>query len=635
MPRPWYKTACLVAALGVALATGACSKMTVPRLVFGEEESQKPSVPLRIRVDFDPSIPQAAFAYNDACGSRRTFPVGARLSQMLLADTRKVFQEVMYRDEPSFGMVADAVLLFTVEGQEYDLSVPRMEAWAEYPAKATLRVRAVLRDAQGGREVFSDSIKGTGKWKVVSDEDGVACDLEGIAIPIKDALEEVSDRLVDTLRHSAKIQAAAVRLVARRQVAAGRFQQPDPPTPVTPGRADPGLSQGLSFRVLLQDGNLNRIFEGGETLTMQVEVTNGGPTAAQGVAVTLSGTPALVEQFESPVSIGTLQAGEGNRITLTATLPLDVPEQQSELIVQVTEASGSGPPPPKRFIAWMRPSGSGGDDVEVLSVDVDHIPAVTAGFERRNMYAVVVGIGTYRGERAPSIAYAKRDAEVVARYLQAVAGIPEANVRVLTDEYAVLSDLREAFERWLPRHVAQDSLVLVYVVGKGLARIKTGATYLVTYEGRSASRYRVYPVATLLNTLDRLPGKGMLVFFDLSFGDTAGAPPRRLSWSSGRSSANGNSVIIASSTVATPSPQFDRGRHGLFTYYLLKGLRGGADTDSDGSVSVTELFGYLKEHVRDAARAEGQAIRIPVMIPRLPDGSQLGALPIGKVPGSP
>ena len=54
----------------------------------------------------------------------------------------------------------------------------------------------------------------------------------------------------------------------------------------------------------------------------------------------------------------------------------------------------------------------------------DQIPGKVAGFVRKNMYAVVVGIGTYRGDRSPSLAYAKRDAEVVAQYLQAVAGVP-------------------------------------------------------------------------------------------------------------------------------------------------------------------------------------------------------------------
>ena len=512
-----------------------------------------------------------------------------------------------------------------------DLYIPRRESWGEYPAKATLRLRMVLTEAPDGQEIFAGSVKGTGKWRVTTDEGGVDCKLEGVVIPINDALDELSDQLVDRLRRAPEIQAASVRLLAKRQVVASRLPQPTVPPQVLPVGADHRLPQGLSFRVLLEDENRNRIFEGNEKSTIQVEVMNPGPRGAQGVAVALSGTPALVQQFQSPVSVGTLQAGEHKQVTLAATLPPDISEQQSELVVQVIEASGLGLPSPKRFIAWVRPAGDAGDSVEVLSVDVDHIPAKVPGFERKNMYAVVVGIGTYRGDRSPSLPYAKRDAEVVAQYLQTVTGIPEPNVRVLTDEYAVLSDLRESFEGWLPRKVTKDSIVLVYVIGKGLARKNSGEVYLLPYEARSASRYRVYPVAHIMKTLDRLPSKSAVLFFDLSFSNKAGAPPRKLAWLDAKASRKNRAVIIASSDVAVPSVQFERGQHGLFTYHVLKGLQGSADKDKNGSISVGELFRYLKTRLHEAVRPEGEQAPTAVMIPHLPAGSRLGTLPIGNV----
>jgi uncharacterized caspase-like protein len=44
-------------------------------------------------------------------------------------------------------------------------------------------------------------------------------------------------------------------------------------------------------------------------------------------------------------------------------------------------------------------------------------------------------------------------------------------------------------------------------------------------------------------------------------------------------------------------------QHGIFTYYLLKGLRGAADADKDGLVSVDEAYRYVTTHV---PRATGQ-----------------------------
>ncbi len=44
----------------------------------------------------------------------------------------------------------------------------------------------------------------------------------------------------------------------------------------------------------------------------------------------------------------------------------------------------------------------------------------------------------------------------------------------------------------------------------------------------------------------------------------------------------------------------ERGRRGQFTYYLLKGIEGEADTDNDEEITVSEVYDYLKEEVRKA-----------------------------------
>ena len=188
MSRFRFLKVCLLATLGLVLALSACSKLTLPRLEFGKEEPQAPSVPLRVRVEIDPSVTRGAIPYKDACDSSQVLPLGTRLSRMLLADTRKVFQEVIEREDPSLGIYADAVLHFTLEQQEMDLYIPRRESWGEYPAKATLRLRMVLTEAPDGQEIFAGSVKGTGKWRVTTDEGGVDCEVEGVVIPASQLL---------------------------------------------------------------------------------------------------------------------------------------------------------------------------------------------------------------------------------------------------------------------------------------------------------------------------------------------------------------------------------------------------------------------------------------------------------------
>jgi hypothetical protein len=45
-------------------------------------------------------------------------------------------------------------------------------------------------------------------------------------------------------------------------------------------------------------------------------------------------------------------------------------------------------------------------------------------------------------------------------------------------------------------------------------------------------------------------------------------------------------------------------KHGLFTYFFLKGLQGAADRDGDRAVQVQELFEYLRPEVVKTARRQ-------------------------------
>ena len=62
--------------------------------------------------------------------------------------------------------------------------------------------------------------------------------------------------------------------------------------------------------------------------------------------------------------------------------------------------------------------------------------------------------------------------------------------------------------------------------------------------------------------------------------------------------------------------------HGVFTYYLLKALRGEADTNRDGYVSVPETYAYVSHEVSRATDHKQQ----PML-----KGEQSGEIILGKV----
>ena len=65
--------------------------------------------------------------------------------------------------------------------------------------------------------------------------------------------------------------------------------------------------------------------------------------------------------------------------------------------------------------------------------------------------------------------------------------------------------------------------------------------------------------------------------------------------------------------------------HGLFTHFLVQGLRGAADLDRDGIVSLQEVYQYLEQQVSQKSRAMG-GNQHPVM-----KGEMEGILPLVKV----
>ena len=140
--------------------------------------------------------------------------------------------------------------------------------------------------------------------------------------------------------------------------------------------------------------------------------------------------------------------------------------------------------------------------VEVISeINVDDIPLKTKNFERKDAFALVIGISKYREEAIPAVKYASRDAEVMAKYLENVGGIPRSNIKVLTDASVTKSDLEAYIEDWLARRVGKDSTVFVYYAGHGAPDVESKEAYIVPYEGHPDFPSKLYSVKRCMSRL--------------------------------------------------------------------------------------------------------------------------------------
>lgn len=57
------------------------------------------------------------------------------------------------------------------------------------------------------------------------------------------------------------------------------------------------------------------------------------------------------------------------------------------------------------------------------------------------------------------------------------------------------------------------------------------------------------------------------------------------------------------------STEKDELEHGVFTYFLLEGLRGEADMDRDGIITVDEVYRYVSREVPRATDQEQHPVK--------------------------
>lgn len=258
---------------------------------------------------------------------------------------------------------------------------------------------------------------------------------------------------------------------------------------------------------------------------------------------------------------------------------------------------------------------------ELAKLDAELAPPASKVAPKDHAYAVIVGIEDYRD--LPKVDYAKRDAEMVKQYLIKALGYREQNVVMLLNERATRSQLSARFEKWLQKQVAdhKDAEVFVYYGGHGAPDPNTNQAFLVPHDGDPAFLEETgYPLKHLYKVLGDLPATQVTVVMDSCF---SGAGGRSVIAKGTRPMlvtienpllASQNMIVLSAAAGNQISSGFPEKRHGLFTYYFLKGLQGEADANKDGAVDVEELYDYLKPQVETVAR-RANAEQSPQLLP--------------------
>jgi len=278
---------------------------------------------------------------------------------------------------------------------------------------------------------------------------------------------------------------------------------------------------------------------------------------------------------------------------------------------------------PKRLSFERRiPLVQGANRIQVKATDTDELTServLTIHYSpsRRNVWAVVVGINDY--PQLPKLKYAFNDSKEFHRLLVEKNRVPPENITLLLNDQASLKNLRSTLGTKLKNAAGLDDMVIIFFSGHGATERDAVSAdgdglekYLLPWETEPADLYSTaMPMREIAYIFDRIRSDRLIFIADACYsgasgGRTISVTGTRANITDGfleRISSGRGKVIISASAANEVSVEKDNLQHGVFTYYLLEGLRGAADTDRDGTVTIDEAYRYVSEKV---PRATGQ-----------------------------
>lgn len=220
-------------------------------------------------------------------------------------------------------------------------------------------------------------------------------------------------------------------------------------------------------------------------------------------------------------------------------------------------------------------------------------------------YAVVVGIAAYKNlPENQQLRYSERDAEAMYSILISPEGgnFRAENVHKLVGDKATLASVKRELEEWLPSVAKEDDRVLVYFAGHGF--VVDGVPYLAPYDFDLKSIPKsAYPMADLGHVFgSRIKAKWKVLMTDSCH--SGAITPDSDVQTINRSLLDLTTSLFSLTASRDRERSFESqdwgGGHGIFTYYVVRGMEGSADENRDGIVTADELAEYVRRNVREA-----------------------------------
>jgi len=230
-----------------------------------------------------------------------------------------------------------------------------------------------------------------------------------------------------------------------------------------------------------------------------------------------------------------------------------------------------------------------------------------------NNIALIIGIEKYTDTVKAN--YANLDAKYFNEYAKEVFNIKRENINLLTDSEATLTKINKSLFKWLTGKIRTNQTeVIIFFAGHGLASNDGKELYILPQDGdpdllKKTSLSR----SELLIEIVNLKPKSVTMFLDTCYSGVsrgeetllASARPIKIVADSEGDIPN-NFTIFSASQLDQISSGLKEAKHGIFSYYLMKGLEGKADKNKNKEITNGELFAYLDQNISQKALELGR-----------------------------
>src|ERR1044072_6060131 len=214
------------------------------------------------------------------------------------------------------------------------------------------------------------------------------------------------------------------------------------------------------------------------------------------------------------------------------------------------------------------------------------------------LWAVVIGVSSYKNlTPEQQLKFAHRDAQAFAEFLKSPngGGFPASQLKLLVNQEATISAMRSALGTVLPREAEPDDVVVIFFAGHGVVE-NSNEGYLLAYDSDPQNLYATAMSVSEVDRIvtDRVKARTVILIADACHSGRLGLTSRDASAEKvlvnryldeiGKSGRGVFRLLAARADQLSYEDARWGGGHGVFTHYLLEGLKGKAGRDKDSVV---------------------------------------------------